>query len=146
ANVAAAVHPAARYGRSGSGDWIAVERGEGREFGAVLSGAEMVGWRYRGPFDHLTPELGRTEHRVIPWTEVALDEGTGIVHIAPGCGAEDFDLGRANGLAVLTPVDESGRFEAGFGWLAGMSADEARQPIIDDLSARGILVEAGTVE
>jgi isoleucyl-tRNA synthetase len=146
ANVAAAVHPEARYGRTGSGDWIAVERGAGREFGAELAGTEMVGWRYRGPFDHLTAELGRTEHRVIPWTEVALDEGTGIVHIAPGCGAEDFDLGKANGLAVLTPVDEAGRFEAGFGWLTGRTTDEARQPIIDDLSDRGILVEAGTVE
>ena len=41
---------------------------------------------------------------MIPWDEVTLDQGTGIVHIAPGCGAEDFDLSRQYGLAVLPHV------------------------------------------
>ena len=74
-----------------------------------LRGADLVGWRYTGPFDALGP--GATvEHRVIPWDGVALDTGTGIVHIAPGCGAEDFELSRTLGLDVLQPVDEAGRF------------------------------------
>ena len=45
-------------------------------------------------------------HRVIPWSSVSLSEGTGVVHIAPGCGAEDFELSREHGLAVLVPIDE----------------------------------------
>ena len=47
---------------------------------------------------------------MIPWDDVALDTGTGIVHIAPGAGPEDFELAQVHGLPVLTPVDESGRF------------------------------------
>ena len=50
-------------------------------------GEELVGWRYSGPFDELGPGA-EVEHRVIPWEEVSLDEGTGIVHIAPGCRRE----------------------------------------------------------
>ena len=47
---------------------------------------------------------------MIPWDEVALDEGTGIVHIAPGAGTEDFELSKVHDLPVLVPIDESGRF------------------------------------
>ena len=65
-------------------------------------GQELVGLRYRGPFDDLGPG-GEVEHRVIPWDEVSLEEGTGIVHIAPGAGQEDFELGRVHDLPVLSP-------------------------------------------
>jgi isoleucyl-tRNA synthetase len=85
------------------------------------------------------------EHRVIPWEDVSLDTGTGIVHIAPGAGPEDFVLSTVHDLPVLTPIDEAGCFEPGYGWLAGMSIDEARQPIIDDLETRGLLADAGTI-
>ena len=47
---------------------------------------------------------------MIPWEDVALDTGTGIVHIAPGAGPEDFVLSTVHDLPVLTPVDEAGRF------------------------------------
>ena len=70
---------------------------------------------------------------MIGWDEVSLDEGTGIVHIAPGCGTEDFELSKVEDLAVLTPVDESGRFYPEYGWLAGRGAHEAAGDIIDDL-------------
>ncbi len=144
ANVAAAVQPKTRYGRLASGAWIAVERGGGQAFTETLPGADLVGWRYRGPFDDLDPG-SRVEHRVIPWDEVSVDEGTGIVHIAPGCGTEDFELGRTNGLPVLTPVDESGRFYAEYGWLAGVSTDEAQDRIVERLREQGLLLAAGTV-
>ncbi len=49
-----------------------------------------------------------------------MGEGTGIVHIAPGAGRDDFELGVELGLAVLTPVDEAGRFYPEYGWLAGL--------------------------
>jgi isoleucyl-tRNA synthetase len=144
ANVAAAVHPKARYGRLGNGDWIAVDRGGGRTFTRTLAGADLVGWRYRGPFDDLAPG-SQVDHRVIPWDEVSMSEGTGIVHIAPGCGAEDFELGRAHGLPALMPVDESGRFYPEYGWLAGMPATAAAGPIARRLGDNGVLVSAGTI-
>ncbi len=144
ANVAAAVREDAEYGRQDNGDWIAVERGSGSAFVETLTGARMVGWRYRGPFDDLDPGKA-VDHRVIPWDEVSMEEGTGIVHIAPGCGVEDFELGRIHGLPVLTPIDESGRFYPEYGWLGGLSTDEARDRIIDRLRASGVLVAAGTI-
>ena len=65
-------------------------------------GGELVGWRYSGPFDELPAvkaafgERRSYEHRVVAWDEVTEDEGTGIVHIAPGAGAEDYQLGKAH--------------------------------------------------
>ena len=47
---------------------------------------------------------------MIPWDEVSAEDGTGLVHIAPGCGFEDFDLGRRHGLPVVAPVDPEGRY------------------------------------
>jgi isoleucyl-tRNA synthetase len=145
ANVAAAVRPDADYGRLSNGDWVAVARaGEGADVQEVKPGSELVGWRYRGPFDALGPG-GEVEHRVIGWDEVATDEGTGIVHIAPGCGSEDFELSKVEDLPVLMPVDESGRFFETYGWLTGKQAHEAADEIIDDLRTRELLVDAGTI-
>ena len=118
ANVAAAVNPELEYGRLASGDWVAVASDPDATFEETAKGSELVGLRYRGPFDDLEPGSG-VEHRVIPWAEVALDTGTGIVHIAPGAGREDFELSKVDALPVLTPVDEAGRFYPEYGWLAG---------------------------
>src|SRR5436305_496653 len=145
ANVAAAVNPEAQYGRRLSGEWVAALRYPDEEFDERLSGAELVGWRYEGPFDDLAPGTA-VEHRVIPWDDVSLDEGTGIVHIAPGCGTEDFELSRVHDLPVLMPVDESGRFYDDYGWLHGLSTREAAEQIIGNLEEKGRLVEAGLYE
>ncbi len=144
-NVAAAVHPDLTYAvvRAGrdelvlaegtlgvlQGDYAVVER---------LPGSRLVGLRYQGPFDDLPPQQG-LEHRVIAWKDVGAEEGTGIVHIAPGCGAEDFALSKEHGLPVIAPIDEFGIFTAAFGWLAGKRTDDAAQPIIDHLRTRGVL-------
>lgn len=143
ANVATAVHPEARYGLR-RGEWLAVERAGEGPFDEVRTGAELVGWVYRAPFDDIGPG-GQVEHRVVAWDEVSLQEGTGLVHIAPGCGAEDFQLGVTNGLPTISPVDEAGRFVAGFGWLTGLSTTEARARIIGDLSRQGLLHAEGTI-
>ncbi|MGH9187291.1 MAG: isoleucine--tRNA ligase [Acidimicrobiales bacterium] len=144
ANVAAAVKPDAEYGRMTNGHWMAVGRYPGADFDEILSGTDLVGWRYEGPFDTLPPGAA-VDHQVIAWDEVSLEEGTGIVHIAPGCGAEDFDLGRLHGLPVLAPVDEAGRFYPDYGWLHGLSTAETADQIVGDLEDRDRLVEHGTV-
>jgi isoleucyl-tRNA synthetase len=145
ANVAAAVNPEADYGRRLNGEWVAAPRYPDESFDEVLKGSELVGWQYEGPFDDLAPGAG-VEHRVIPWDEVALDEGTGVVHIAPGAGTEDFELSRVHDLPVLMPVDESGRFYDDYGWLHGISTAEAAEQIIGNLEEKGRLVEAGLHE
>jgi isoleucyl-tRNA synthetase len=139
ANVAAAVNPSAEYGLRRNGEWVAVARYPDEEFTERAVGADMVGWTYAGPFDDLVD----VAHRVIPWEDVSLDEGTGIVHIAPGCGGEDFELGQVHDLPVIMPVNESGHFYDRFGWLHGLSTAEAADQIVGNLGGRGLLVEAG---
>ncbi len=106
----------------------------------TVKGRELLGLRYAGPFDELP--VGKTSgpaHRVIAWDEVGEEEGTGIVHIAPGCGAEDFALGRREGAPVIVPIDENAHFATGFGWLDGKEARDVAHEIADDLRRRGLL-------
>ncbi len=144
ANVAAAVKPDAEYGRNDVGEWVAVERYPEEHFEERVRGSDLVGLEYTGPFDHFAAQEG-VVHRVIPWDEVSLDEGTGIVHIAPGCGAEDFELSRVHELAVLAPIDEAGVMLPGYGELEGKTTDDVVVPVIESLRESGILVEATSI-
>ncbi len=144
ANVAAAVKPDAEYGLAGDGRWLAVARFPDEHYVRRAQGEDLVGLEYEGPFDHLGSQEG-VVHRVIPWDDVSLDEGTGVVHIAPGCGAEDFELSRVHDLPVLAPIDEAGRMLPPYGELAGRSTDEVVEPVVRSLRERGLLVEAGEV-
>ena len=142
ANSAAAVNPEAEYGRLENGDWVAVARYPRETFVEQVKGEALVGLAYTGPFDHLAPGAA-VQHRVIPWAEVSLEDGSGIVHIAPGCGGDDFELSKVHGLDIINPIDEAGRFLPEFGWLHGLSTVEAKDKIIGDLDERGLLVQAG---
>jgi isoleucyl-tRNA synthetase len=142
ANVAAAVKPDADYGLR-DGGWRMVE--EGTDYDRVVKGEELVGLEYEGPFDDFPAQRGIV-HRVIPWADVSLTEGTGVVHIAPGAGTEDFELSRVHDLPVIVPIDEAGRMLPGYGELEGLSTDEVERPIIDALRDRGLLVEAGRIK
>src|SRR5207344_2126314 len=144
ANVAAAVKPDAEYVLSARGEWRARELAGEVEVVRTARGEELVGLEYDGPFDGLAAQDG-VVHRVIPWDEVALDEGTGIVHIAPGAGGEDFELSRVHNLPVLAPIDEAGVFVSGYGPFEGLSTGEAADLIVEALREREILVEAGTI-
>ncbi len=140
ANVAAAVDPDAEYILREDGTWVARARYPDEPAVKTALGAELVGLTYEGPFDHLP---GATDdHRVIPWDEVSLEEGTGIVHIAPGAGTEDFELSKAHDLPVLVPVDESGHFTDDYGWLHGLGTVESADQIVADLAERGRLESA----
>ena len=143
ANVAAAVNPDAEYGKRDNGEWVAVARYPEDHFVERVRGADLVGLEYEGPFDQL-PAVSNVAHRVIPWDEVSLDDGTGIVHIAPGAGTEDFDLGKEHGLEVLVPIDEAGHFFPEYGWLHGVSTGDAADQIVGDLRERGLLEDSGT--
>ncbi len=149
-NVAAAVHPEITYVKinyEGKIFYLAkatlknVIKGE-YEVLEEIKGRDMEGWRYSGPYDELPlpKEMGVKEaHRVILWDEVSEEEGTGIVHIAPGCGKEDFELGKIYGLPEVAPLDEYGVFIEGFGWLTGTHVYDSAKPIIEDLKKKGIL-------
>jgi isoleucyl-tRNA synthetase len=141
ANVAAAVRPDAEYGLR-NGAWRLASEGE--EYDHLAKGEDLVGLEYEGPFDDLPAQQG-VVHRVIPWDEVSLEEGSGIVHIAPGAGTEDFELSKIHDLPVLVAIDESGRMNQEYGRFAGLTTEEVEQPVIDALRERGLLVEAGRI-
>jgi isoleucyl-tRNA synthetase len=137
----------------------------GYEIVGELPGSEMIGWSYDGPFDELPaqahpagypaetaavvlkqrwgPERPAKEiHRVVAWADVGEKEGTGIVHIAPGCGKEDFVLAKKEGLVPIAPLDDYGQFLPGFGELAGKSAVDTATTdwILANLQHKGILL------
>ena len=144
-NVAAAVHPDRQYVKlQQDGQYLylaqaamSMLRGQ---YAVVeeLSGTDMEGWVYQGPYDELPAQKG-VEHRVILWDEVSETEGTGIVHIAPGCGQEDFELGKHHNLPAIAPLDEFGVFREGFAWLSGTNVAASAGPIFQDLARKGIL-------
>ena len=82
----------------------------------------------------------------MPWDEVSLEEGTGIVHIATGCGGEDFELGKALGLPVLTPVDEAGPLLRRLRLAARPLDHRGRRSDRRRLGETGFLVAAETYE
>jgi len=143
-NVAAAVHPELTYVKVRQGDdvlYLAKGRlsalGGEHEVLEEMPGAKLEGLQYRGPFDELPAQAG-VEHRVVCWDEVSEDEGTGIVHTAPGAGKEDFALGKENGLAVIAPLDDFGVFLDGFRELSGVSVFEANETIYESLKSKGV--------
>jgi isoleucyl-tRNA synthetase len=139
------------------------EKGGYEKLGDCL-GSTLVGLEYQGPFDDLPAQQhvagypadiaevslkkswasrksANQVHRVIAWDLVGASEGTGIVHIAPGCGKEDFELGKAEKLVAVAPLDENGVFLSGFGSLEGKSAIDSGTTdwILADLQKRGLL-------
>jgi isoleucyl-tRNA synthetase len=132
----------------------------GFEIVAEIKGAALVGRPYRGPFDDLQvqqfpgdPTLpgktGKDCHRVIDGgrdsrgnANVVAGEGTGIVHIAPGCGDIDFVLGTRNKLVTINALNEAGQFIVGFGQFEGREANdpETAQLVFDSLKQKHLLI------
>jgi len=150
-NVAAAVHPDLTYVKVKFQDEFfylgkfALERTFSKgsyEVIEELEGSEMEGWTYDGPYDELPAEkeMGAVDaHRIILWDEVTEEEGTGIVHIAPGCGKEDLELGKIYGLPAVAPLDEFGVFIKGFGKFKGVHVYDSAELVIEDLKTKGLL-------
>jgi len=152
-NVAVAVHPGVAYVRVAvNGEALilaraALPRTVMAQYQVLeeIDGMSLQGLTYQGPYDDL-PAVKAAKaaeaHQVLLWDQVSEAEGTGIVHIAPGCGKEDFQLGSENGLPVVAPLDDFGVFTDGFGWLTGRHAYDVAQPIADDLHGRDLLFRA----
>jgi isoleucyl-tRNA synthetase len=151
-NVAAAVGPDLTYVRVKQPDgWTYVLaqgalkntlKGE-HEVVEELKGSDLVGLEYTGPFDELDAvkeAFGDSyRHQVVGWKDVGAEEGTGIVHIAPGCGAEDFGLSKEQRLPVVAPLDENGIYLAGFGRYTGARVSEVAPWVFESLKEKGLL-------
>ena len=103
-----------------------------------VKGEELIGLAYETFFPWLTDQQ-EVNHRIIPWNDVGADEGSGIVHIAPGCGADDYELGKSFSLPEICPIDEFGTFVEGYDFLIGKSASGAAEFVFDRLNEQGKL-------
>ncbi len=114
--------------------------GENYEVIERLTGRALVDTRYTPVFDHFAdhPEAD-SAWRVVPADFVSTEDGTGIVHIAPAFGADDYATGQANGLPLLNPVERDGRFAADWPLVGGQWFKDADKIIARDLKDRGLL-------
>jgi isoleucyl-tRNA synthetase len=149
-NVALAVNPELEY---------AEVRHEGRRlilasarvpalFGAeaevvrTIPAAELLGARYQRPFDWVeAPDRpsGARERawRVVPADFVSAEDGTGIVHMSPAFGADDYQAGQQHGLPILQPVDDRGEFDEALPLVGGRFVKEADDDLVRELKQRG---------
>jgi isoleucyl-tRNA synthetase len=145
-NVAAAVGADIDYVRvrstDGTNDLVmaAARAPEDAEVVERWKGRDLVGWRYQRPFTFLTPDGSGEPWRVVQADFVSTEEGTGIVHLAPGFGEDDFQVARREGLPMINPVDADGAFDHTVPRWAGQFVKDADASIVEDLRARGLLV------
>ena len=104
----------------------------------MFKGDELVGLHFETCFPEFDAQAG-IDHRIVAWEDVDAEEGTGVVHIAPGCGAEDFQLGVREGLAQVMPVDDSGIFLQGFGFMSGKDSHDIADEVFEELKQRNKL-------
>jgi len=145
ANLAIALHPDEEYvALEGNGETLVVAARLADAFASIaglgsprslarVPGRALVGLEFRHPW------IERTG-RVTAAPFVAMDTGTGLVHIAPGHGEEDYELGKSLGLKIYNPVDDDGRFVPEVEHFAGLTVWEANPRIVEHLRSSGMLV------
>ncbi len=149
-------------------DQIFKERG-GYKVLEVIKGEDMIGWTYQGPYDHLEPQqtaggypnIGEDKkgdeltpiqcHIVIDGGKdsegkdmVVEGEGTGIVHMAGGCGSIDNKICKKEGFVEISPIDNQANFLDGFDFMSGLNVTDPNtaKKIIQDLKDRNLLLYA----
>ena len=146
-NTAVAVSPSAGYQvvRTTDGEILVVAEelretvAEGAEVLADITAEDLVGARYRAPFDLV--EIADA-HVVVAADYVTTEDGSGLVHIAPAFGAEDMLVGKANALPVINPVRADGTFEDAVPLVGGVFFKDADAALVADLRERGLLYRA----
>ncbi len=150
ANVAVAFHPESEYAyiQSGQETWIMAEQLVTR----VMSKANLTDYAVTKKVSGKTMEGLKLNH---PFIErevvgilgdfVTMEDGTGVVHIAPGHGEEDFLAGKKYNLPVIAPVNDQGKFTSEVKDFAGQFVFKANEPIIKLLESKGLLVHTEVI-
>lgn len=152
-NTALAVHPDLTYAEvehEGRRLILAQARvaalfGEDAAVVRTFPASELVGLRYGRPFDWVDPlDYGTEEQAAKAWRVLAAGfvtdtDGTGIVHMSPAFGADDYAVGQAEGLPVLLPVDDRGAFRADLPLVGGRFVKDADTDLVIALKGRGMV-------
>ncbi|MDO8610358.1 MAG: isoleucine--tRNA ligase [bacterium] len=153
ANIAVAINEKFDYslvqGTTGDSYWIvkelveAVFKGKYQKIVKTVKGKELVGLKYKGPFDDLkivakvAKENPKTFHTVVATDEkilpILVTEGTGMVHTAVSAGVEDFKLGRKLGLPMIPVIADNADYLPGLGEFSGKNAKKNPRIILDYL-------------
>lgn len=97
----------------------------------TFKGADLVGLEYETCFPELPEE--NFAHKIVAWDMVDNTEGTCVVHIAPGCGVEDFELGKTLGLKEICPINDQGVMLENTGFLAGKKTTDVVELVVNRL-------------
>lgn len=98
-----------------------------------FKGDKLVGLEYETMFPEL--ELQQFPHKIYAWDQVLAGEGSCVVHIAPGCGIEDFELGVENDIPAICPIDEQGVMLPSCGFIAGKKTTDVVEDVVNRLKA-----------
>ncbi len=128
--------------------WLAKERlaatlGEHATIVEEAKGSALVGLRYHPPFDYFHGHPGA--FRVVASGHVTTSDGTGLVHIAPAYGEDDFEVGKREGIEPVDPVDDEGNFTKAVPDFVGRNVKEADKDIIKALKAKGVILRQDTI-
>lgn len=107
---------------------------------AVIKGRELVGRRYEPLFDYLVPHAGPNAYQVLGADFVTVEDGTGVVHLAPAFGEDDQAACNDAGIPTLVTVDDRARFTAMVSDYAGQQVFETNKPIVRALKERGVVL------
>ena len=131
--------------------WVAAalaERTLGKGFVVVeeAKGSALVGKGYTPLFPFFAERKNEGAFRVIHSGHVTVGDGTGLVHMAPAYGEDDYNACRENGIALVDPIDDEGNFKACVPPYAGRNIKEADRDIIKDLKAAGSIFKHATIK
>ncbi|MCD5417545.1 isoleucine--tRNA ligase [Candidatus Bipolaricaulota bacterium] len=151
ANIALAISPTATYVEVELKEdrlilaKVLLEHALGSDYTLVreFPGKALIGLTYEPPYCLIDDENAYHVHAA---DFVNIEEGTGIVHVAPAFGEDDYQLGQKENLPFFNPVNLSGKFTDAFPLCAGKFVKQADPLIIDDLQRRGILYRAASYE
>ncbi len=109
----------------------------------TMKGSELVGMSYEPMFPYFSHLKAKGAFKVLSGEFVSTEDGTGVVHIAPGFGQDDFEACRAydENFPVVCPVDEAGKFTNEISDYCGKQVFETNEPIMQWLKENGLLVK-----
>lgn len=109
----------------------------------TIDAKTLLNLEYESLYD--IPAQNGVKHYITNWDEVSPEDGTGVVHIAPGCGQEDFELGKKLGADMIAPLETNGHFLEGYGELTGLYAHDVNDKVFDYLKSKDLLFKTESV-
>jgi isoleucyl-tRNA synthetase len=158
-----AVHPEAEYAKVkvNNETWIMVKQRvqpvlqeigiEKYEIKETMSGKSLEGTKYEYPFKDLVPKQAELDkhalvHRVVCEDFVDIDTATGVVHLSPGNGEEDFFAAQKRGVPIFAPFNDEVKFTKEAGAFSDIFARDADERVIEELRKRKLLVSVKMIK